>query len=446
MMNSTSWLSQVQFFLSVSFMSLFLVIELGLAWVLLYFKVRSHGAGHAGWIAAYRFWVRVFALALVLTLASSMPVLIQFGSLWPSLMDRIGEVAGPLLAVSILTTFIFKSCFLGAMLFGQRRLSERAHTVMVLMVALGVTLSALWLIVLQSWMQTPAGVSLVDGQYSVTDWLSVMLNPSFGWSVGLLAATVVLTTAFLMSGVTARQSVRRSLDDSERQVFKTGLLMAMAGVVVLAVAVVGMGGVVAQYQPAKAAATAGYWHSGTSPGLVLLGWPDASRQRNLSALELPRAARHWLGRDDKGQLRGLDEFSGMSPPVVLTFWSFRVVVITGLLMGLLSGLTFWRVRKKHFDPAVLPAFWRRFWGVMTFSGWVVCVSGLGYILFGLFPYAVNSTITISEIAGATRPNLLLGSIAAYCVVYGFFLVGFLQLLKHIASYGVVPIARRRGRA
>jgi cytochrome d ubiquinol oxidase subunit I len=446
MMNSTSWLSQIQFFLSLSFMSLFLVIELGLAWVLLYFKVRSHGAGHARWTAAYRFWVRVFALALVLTLASSMPVLIQFGSLWPSLMDRIGEVAGPLLAVSILTTFIFKSCFLGAMLFGQRRLPERTHTMMVLMVAFGATLSALWLIVLQSWMQTPAGVSLVDGQYRVTDWLGVMFNPSFGWSAGLLTATGVLTAAFLMLGVTARQSFRRSLDESERLVFKTGLVMAMAGVVVLALAAAGMGRVVAQHQPAKAAATAAYWHSGSAPDLALFGWPDAGGQRNRAALELPGAARSWLGRDDKGQLRGLDEFSGMSPPVAFTFWSFRVMVIMSVLMGLLSWLTFFRLRKKHFDPAALPVAWRRVWVAMTFSGWVVCVSGLGHILFGLYPYAVNSTITISEISGATRPNMLLGSIAAYCVVYGLFLVGFLQLLKHIASYGVVPIARRRGRA
>ncbi len=445
-MNSTSWLSQIQFFLSLGFMSLFLVIELGLAWALLYFKVRSHGAAHAGWTAAYRFWVRVFALALVLTLASSMPVLIQFGSLWPSLMDRIGEVAGPLLAVSILTTFIFKSCFLGAMLFGQRRLSERVHTVMVLMVALGVTLSALWLIALQSWMQTPAGVSLVDGQYRVTDWLSLMFNPSFGWSAGLLAATAAVTAAFLMLGVTARQSFRRSLDDSERLVFKTALAMAMAGVVVLALSAAGMGHVVAQHQPAKAAATAGYWHSGSAPGLVLFGWPDAGTQRNRAALELPGGSGRWLGRDEKGQLRGLDEFSGMRPPVAFTFWSFRLMVITGLLMGLLSGLTFLRLRKKGFDPAALPTAWRRLYGAMTLSGWLVCASGLGYILFGLYPYAVNGTITISEIAGATQPSLLLGGIAAYCLVYGLFLIGFLQLLKHIASYGVVPIARRRGRA
>ena len=95
MVNLELWLSQIQFFVSLGFMSLFLVTELGLAWVLLFFKVQALRTGDAAWTAAYRFWVRVFALAFILTFASSMPVLIQFGSLWPSLMDKVGEVAGP---------------------------------------------------------------------------------------------------------------------------------------------------------------------------------------------------------------------------------------------------------------------------------------------------------------------------------------------------------------
>ncbi|HEY9281000.1 MAG TPA: cytochrome ubiquinol oxidase subunit I [Eoetvoesiella sp.] len=446
MINSTPWLSQIQFFLSLGFMALFLVIELGLAWVLLFFKIRSHGSRQAEWIAAYRFWVRVFALAFVLTLASSMPVLIQFGSLWPSLMDSIGEIAGPLLAVSILTTFIFKSCFLGAMLFGQRRLSDQVHTVVVFMVALGVTLSALWLIALQSWMQTPAGASFVDGQYQVVDWVGVVFNPSFGWSAGLLAVSAALTVAFLMLGVTARQTFHRSLDESERLVFKTGLAIAMAGVVFLAVASAGLGNIVARHQPAKAAATAGYWHGGTPPSVVWFAWPDANSQRNRAVLEWRDAGALWLGQDSLGRLRGLDEFSGMSPPVAFTFWSFRVMVAVGLLMGVLSWLTCLRLRKKNYDPAALSLAWRRVLSAMTFSGWLVCLSGLGYVLFGLYPYAVNGTITISEIAGSTSPDVLLGGIIAYIALYILFLAGFFQLLKHVARYGVVPIARRRGRA
>ena len=254
MVNSSLWLSQIQFFLSLGFLGLFVVVELGLAWLLLYFKIRAHISGHAGWTAAYRFWVRVFALAFVLAFASSMPVLIQFGSLWPGLMGKIGEIAGPLLVAAILTTFVFKSCFLGAMLFGQRRLSDRLHTLVVFMVALGSTLAAFWIMALMSWMQTPAGAVMLDGQYRVLDWREVLFNPSVAWHGALLLLSAGLTAAFLMLGVTAGQTLRRPLDDSERMVFKTALCLAMACVLLQGVAGAGAARVVARYEPAKAAA------------------------------------------------------------------------------------------------------------------------------------------------------------------------------------------------
>lgn len=446
MTHSELWLSQIQFSISLGFMSLFLVIELGLSWVLLFFKIRAAQSGQVAWTIAYRFWVRVFALAFVLTFASSMPVLIQFGSLWPSLMDKIGEVAGPLLAATILTTFIFKSCFLGAMLFGQRRLSERVHTVIVFMVAVGTTGVVFWLVALQSWMQTPSGAVLIDGQYRVVDWIGVVFNPSMPWYAGLLALTSALTVAFLMLGVSARQTFRHPLDESGCLVFKTGLIIAMAGVVLYGAIGIGAGQIMAKFQPAKAAATAAYWHTGIQPGIVLFGWPDAAAQSNRGAWEWAHAGGLWLGKDDQGRFRGLDQFSQMGPPVALTFWSFRSMVFVGAIMAVLSWLTFFRLRKSSFDPGSLSMLWRRAFAAMTFSGWVLCMGGLVHALYGLSPYAVNGTITLSEISGDTSPNVLLGGLLAYLVFYGAFLLGFFQLLRHIERYGVLPVARTRGRA
>ncbi|TAL84676.1 MAG: cytochrome ubiquinol oxidase subunit I [Candidimonas sp.] len=446
MTNSALWLSQIQFFLSLGFLALFLVIELGLAWVLLFFKLCAHCSGQPAWTTAYRFWVRVFALAFVLTFASSMPVLIQFGSLWPSLMDKIGEIAGPLLAASIVTTFIFKSCFLGAMLFGQSRISDRMHTLVVFMVAVGVTLAAWWMVILLSWMQTPDGANMIDGQYHVISWADVLFNPSAGWYAALFAISAALTVAFLMLGVTAGQTLRRPPDESERLVFKTALVVAMVAVLLQGVAGWGAAAVIARHQPAKAAATAAYWHSGVQPGLVLFGWPDTASQRNRYAWEWRHAGGRWLGRDDKGQLQGLDHFSGKIPPVALVFWSFRLTVLVGLLMTLASWLTYFRVRKKHYDPSMLSVRWRRFLRLMMFSGWLGSLTGLAYSLFGLYPYAVNQTVSFYEIAGTTDWTVLLGAGVVYLLFYAALMLGFLQLLRHIARYGVVPVARRRGRA
>jgi cytochrome d ubiquinol oxidase subunit I len=444
MVISTLWLLQIQFFLSLGFLSLFLVVELGLAWVLLYFKIRAHISGQAAWTAAYRFWVRVFALAFILAFASSMPVLIQFGSLWPGLMGKIGEVAGPLLLAAVLTTFVFKSCFLGAMLFGQRRLSGRLHTLVVFMVALGATLAAFWITALMSWMQTPAGALMLDGQYHVLDWREVLFNPSVGWHAALLLLSAGLTAAFLMLGVTAGQTLRRPLDESERMVFKTALCLAMACVLLQGVAGAGAAHMVARYQPAKAAAAAAYWRSGTQPDLVLFAWPQDGRNR--AAWVWRHAGGRLLGQDEKGQAVGLDHFSGMSPPVAAVFWSARLMMLVGLLMLLASWGTYLRVRRRQYDPGSLSRRWRRFLRLMMLSGWAGSLAGLAYALFGLAPFAVNGAVTLSEIAGATDPDMLLAGLAAYVLFYAVLMLGFLYMLRHIARYGVVPVARTRGRA
>ena len=443
---STLWLAQIQFFSSLGFMLLFLVVELGLAWVLLYFKIRARGGDHAAWTAAYRFWVRVFALAFILSFASSMPVLIQFGSLWPQLMDKIGNVAGPLLAAGILSTFIFKSCFLGAMLFGQRHLSENVHTAVVLMVGLGVAVSSFWLLALLSWMHTPAGALFIDGSYRVLDWASVLFNPALPWYVGLFFLASAATVAFIMLGVVAAQSLRRPLDDSGRLVFKTGSWLAAFSMLLMALTAAGAGVVSARYQPARAAAAAAYWHSGSPPELVLFALPDAKAGVNRAAWSWPNAGAVWLGRDQQGRLRGLDQFAGMAPPVAPTFWSLRLAVLAGLCMTAAAWGGLWRARRAHYDPAALSRRWRRVLAGMTFSGWLLLLAGSAHLQLGAFPYAVQGTITISEILGDTGFNTLLGGFTAYMLFYLVFLVGFFRMLRHIARYGVVPVARRRGRA
>ena len=239
-------------------------------------------------------------------------------------------------------------------------------------------------------------------------------------------------------------SLASSLDDSERMVFKTALCLAMACVLLQGVAGAGAARVVARYEPAKAAAAAAYWQSGTQPDLVLFAWPRAGH--NHAAWVWRHAGGRLLGQDEKGRLLGLDHFSGMSPPVAAVFWSFRLMLLVGLLMLLASWGTYLRVRKRQFDPSTLSERWRRFLRLMMLSGWVGSLAGLATSLFGLSPFAVNGAVTLSEIAGTTGPDMLAGALVAYALFYAVLMLGFLHMLRHIARYGVVPVARTRGRA
>ncbi|WP_116793218.1 cytochrome ubiquinol oxidase subunit I [Achromobacter dolens] len=441
---STLSLARAQFVASLSFLALFLAVALALAWVLLFFKIRARVSGQGGWTAAYRFWVRIFALSFVLTLAACVPVLIQLGSLWAGLMDKIGNVAGPLLGYGILSVFILKSCFLGVMLFGQRRVSDGAHTLAVLMVAVGQLVALFWVLALQSWMQTPDGAVLVDGRYQVYDWVAVVLNPSVGWRMAVVVVGSALAAAFLMMGVTALQALRRPLDDGERCTFKTGLaIAALASVLQLPVAS-GAGQMVAQYQPAKAAAAAGYWESGAEPRLVLFGWPDARNHVNVADLTWNNAGGMWLHRNEDGTYQGLDKYSGMLPPVALTFWSLRVAAGLGLLMLAVSWVTLLLTWRRGMDVAVVPQWWQRVLCGMMFSGGIAVVAAWWVSIIGLQPFAVNGTITQTEVLGPMSSSTVLYGLVGYGLLYALLLAAFAGMLFHAARYGVVPVRKLGG--
>ncbi|QQB35339.1 cytochrome ubiquinol oxidase subunit I [Achromobacter deleyi] len=441
---STLSLARAQFVASLSFLALFLAVALALAWVLLFFKIRARVSGQGGWTAAYRFWVRIFALSFVLTLAACVPVLIQLGSLWAGLMDKIGNVAGPLLGYGILSVFILKSCFLGVMLFGQRRVSDGAHTLAVLMVAVGQLVALFWVLALQSWMQTPDGAVLVDGRYQVYDWAAVVLNPSVGWRMAVVVVGSALAAAFLMMGVTALQALRRPLDDGERCTFKTGLaIAALASVLQLPVAS-GAGQMVAQYQPAKAAAAAGYWESGAEPRLVLFGWPDARAHVNVADWTWNNAGGMWLHRNEDGTYQGLDKYSGMLPPVALTFWSLRVAAGLGLLMLAVSWVTVLMTWRRGMDVAVVPQWWQRVLCGMMFSGGIAVVAAWWVSVIGLQPFVVNGTITQTEVLGPMSSSTVLYGLIGYGLLYALLLAAFAGMLFHAARYGVVPVRKLGG--
>ncbi len=441
---STLSLARAQFVASLSFLALFLAVALALAWVLLFFKIRARVSGQGGWTAAYRFWVRIFALSFVLTLAACVPVLIQLGSLWAGLMDKIGNVAGPLLGYGILSVFILKSCFLGVMLFGQRRVSDGAHTLAVLMVAVGQLVALFWVLALQSWMQTPDGAVLVDGRYQVYDWAAVVLNPSVGWRMAVVVVGSALAAAFLMMGVTALQALRRPLDDGERCTFKTGLaIAALASVLQLPVAS-GAGQMVAQYQPAKAAAAAGYWESGAEPRLVLFGWPDVRNHTNVADWTWNNAGGMWLHRNEDGTYQGLDKYSGMLPPVALTFWSLRVAAGLGLLMLAVSWVTVLLTGRRGMDVAVVSRWWQRVLCGMMFSGGIAVVAAWWVSVIGLQPFVVNGTITQTEVLGPMSSSTVLYGLIGYGLLYALLLAAFAGMLFHAARYGVVPVRKLGG--
>src|SRR5437899_6398572 len=199
-------LARAQFGLNIGFHILFPSLTIALGWILLYFRIRYARSGGPAWLATYKLWTKVFALSFAMGVVSGITVSFQFGTNWPGFMLRVGNIAGPLLGYEVLTAFFLEATFLGVMLFGHGRVGERTHLLATFLVAFGTTVSAFWILSLNSWMQTPTGYEIApDGQFHVRSWLEVIFNSSFPYRLTHMLLASGLTVSFLLAGVSAWQ-------------------------------------------------------------------------------------------------------------------------------------------------------------------------------------------------------------------------------------------------
>ncbi|MFZ2218947.1 MAG: cytochrome ubiquinol oxidase subunit I, partial [Rhodoferax sp.] len=255
-------LARIQFAANMTFHILFPTISISMGWALLFFKTRFVATGQAHWMAAYQFWVKIFALTFALGVVSGITMSFQFGTNWPGFMNTVGNVAGPLLAYEVLTAFFLEATMLGIMLFGRDRVSERVHTLATFLVAAGTTASAFWILALNSWMHTPAGFEMINGQAHVTSWFEVIFNPSFPYRLTHMLLASGLTVSFLLAGLSAFRWLKNDRGADVLASLKTGIYMA-AFLIPVQIVVGDLHGVnTMEHQPAKIAAMEGIWKTG----------------------------------------------------------------------------------------------------------------------------------------------------------------------------------------
>ncbi|OYY55245.1 MAG: cytochrome ubiquinol oxidase subunit I, partial [Polynucleobacter sp. 24-46-87] len=217
----------MQFGANISFHILFPTISIALGWFLLFFKIQFNRTGLEYWQEAYQFWVKIFALTFALGVVSGITMSFQFGTNWPGYMETVGNIAGPLLAYEVLTAFFLEATFLGVMLFGAKRVSARMHTIATFLVAFGTSLSAFWIIALNSWMQTPQGFMMIDGKAHAVDWMAIIFNPSMPYRLGHMLLASFLTVSFFIAGISAYRYLRNSRSIANTMVMKLALTVAM---------------------------------------------------------------------------------------------------------------------------------------------------------------------------------------------------------------------------
>ena len=424
-------LARAQFGLNIGFHILFPSLTIALAWLLLYFRVRYARSGDPAWLATYRLWTKVFALSFAMGVVSGITMSFQFGTNWPGYMQKVGNIAGPLLAYEVLTAFFLEATFLGVMLFGMNRVPNWVHIFSSAMVAVGTTLSAFWILALNSWMQTPAGHAMDGAQIIAGDWLQVIFNPSFPYRMTHMLLASGLTASFVVAGLSAWRLLRASEDVSARKTLRTGLVLA-AVLAPLQILVGDLHGLnTLEHQPAKIAAIEAIWKTGKGVPLVLFAVPDDERRRNDFAVEIPKGASLVLRHDAEAELQGIDAFVPDAAPVAPVFFAFRVMVGMGALMLLAAWSGVWATRRGR-----LPQRWMLWtFSGFTFAGWIATLAGWLVTEIGRQPWLVTGILKAADAVGGISGAQLGASLTGYIITYTVMLIAYLVVLTHLAGGG-----------
>ena len=432
-------LSRLQFALNISFHILFPTITIALGWFLFYFKLRSNLSGHPVWMRIYRFWVRVFALTFALGVVSGVTMSFQFGTNWPGFMEKAGNIAGPLLGYEVLTAFFLEATFLGIMLFGMRRVPNWLHTLATFVVAAGTTLSAFWILSLNSWLHTPQGHEVIDGVIYAKDWSAIIFNPSFPYRFSHMLLASGLTASFLIAGLSAYRLLIGDNKIAPKLALKTATYTA-AVLIPLQILAGDMHGLnTLEHQPQKVAAMEGVWETEQGAPLLLFAIPDEQERTNHAELAIPNLASFILTHELDGEIKGLNEFRGEHPPVAPVFYSFRVMVGMGVLMLFAA----WAGSYYLFRRGELPDWLGKLFIAMSFSGWVATLAGWYVTEVGRQPYLVSGVLRTADAVTGLPPQNIGLSFTLYAVIYAVLMVAYIRTLTLMCrkSVGIEEISK-----
>jgi cytochrome d ubiquinol oxidase subunit I len=425
-------LARIQFAANITFHILFPTINLALAWILVFFQQRYNKTADKKWMEAYKFWVKVFALSFALGIVSGVTMSFQFGTNWPGFMKTVGNIAGPLLGYEILTAFFLEASFLGIMLYGYGKVSNKVHSLATALVAFGTSLSAFWIMILNSWMHTPIGYKMIDGVAHPTNWLEIIFNPSMHYRLFHMMLASGLTVSFLIAGISCYRWLKGDRTDSVIISLKTGIYLAAILIPIQIFEGDALGLNSLKYQPAKVAAIEGIWKTEQGAPLLLFAIPDAKNQTNSYELKIPKMASLILTRNLNGEIKGLNTFNGNHPPVAPVFFAFRVMVGLGFLMLVVSWVASWQIYRHN----KIKDFLAKILVTMTFSGWVATIAGWYVTEIGRQPFLVYGILRTNEAVSSVSQKMLASTLTIYISLYIALVIFYISTIFYMARKAI----------
>lgn len=424
-------LSRIQFGFSIGFHILFPTLNLGLAVFLVIMEGIWLKSGNPVYLSICKFWTKIFALTFGMGVVSGIVLAYQIGTNFGPFIAQFGNVLGALFAYETLTAFFLEAGFLGVMLFGWKRVPPGLHFAATLLVTVGTTISAFWILSANSWMQTPSGYDLIAGKYVVRNWWDVVFNPSFIPRYIHMVLASYATTCFVVAAVSSYYLLRKR----HEEVAQRGLSFVMWAALLVIPLQIFVGDVVGlnvkKYQPLKTAAMEAVWETQKGAPLVLFALPYQAEQKNLYAIEIPGLASLINTHSWDGELIGLKTVSPQDQPEVASvFFTFRIMVGIGLLMLFTAILAlFLRFRKKLYVSS-----WFHRWCLLIVPlGFIASIAGWLTAEIGRQPWVVYNLLKTKDAVSAIGMEDVIISlillILAYGITFSFYLVYLFKTIK-----------------
>ncbi len=436
-------LARAQFALTVMFHYLFPPLTIGLGGILVIMEMLYLKTRNPEYEAMAKFWTKVFALNFALGVATGIVMEFQFGTNWATYSRFVGDVFGSPLAAEGVFAFFLESSFLAVLVFGWNRVSPRMHFFATCMVALGATLSAAWIVVANSWQQTPAGFHIVGeglkARAEITDFWAMVFNPS---SVIRLTHTVIgayVLAAFFVMGVSAWYLLRRRHVEFARRCFTIAAVVGLLASLAAAWSGDVHGRQVARTQPVKLAAMEAIFETRNEPTpLYVFGIPDAEARKVQMGLAIPGGVSFLVHHDFKTPVPGLDKVPRSDwPPVALTFTSFRLMVGMGFLFVALTAIgAFFRWRGTLFEKRWL------LWVFVLAVPLPYIANQLGWIAaeVGRQPWVVYGLLRTGDaLSKVVAANQVLYSLVMFGVIYLALFALWLYVLLEKIQQGPEPV-------
>ncbi|MDI3561886.1 cytochrome ubiquinol oxidase subunit I [Bradyrhizobium sp. Arg816] len=425
-------LSRIQFAWVIGWHILLPAFTVGAASFIAVVEGLSLKTGREVYARVSTFWTKIFAIAFGMGVVTGIIMPFQFGTNWSRFTSAGANVLSPLFAYEGLTAFFLEAAFLGVLLFGRKLVPPWAHFVAALMVALGTLFSSFWILSANSWMQTPAGYEIVNGQFFPANWIEVIFNPSFPYRLAHTVIAFFTTTGFVVLGVGA-YLIRRDRAPAESRTMLSMALWMLTVLVPVQIVVGDLHGLnTREHQPAKLAAIEARWETASRVPLTLFAIPDDKAEQNRYAIEIPYLGSLILTHDLDGQVKGLKDFpADRRPPVAIPFFAFRVMVGCAGLMLMLVAVGGWlRWRERLYDTPLflrLCQYGLPLGFIAVIAGWFVTEVGRQpWTIYGLLrtTASVSPSLTTSDVTLS-----LLGYMAVYLLIYPWGLVLMLRLVR-----------------